>query len=390
MKKKIICSILTLIMMLCIVCPAAYAETEDALAIQSKSVLLMELESGTVLYEKNADEMLRPASVTKVMTLLLIFEALERGDIALDDTVVVTEHAASMGGSQCFFEAGEEQTVQDMIKCIEVASGNDAAVAMAEHLAGSEAAFVQKMNERAKELGMEHTHFDNACGLEVETHLTSARDIAIMSRQLLLYHPDILTYSTIWMDSITHKTRRGELQFDLANTNKFLNLYTGANGLKTGYTSQAKYCMSATATRDGVTLIAVVMGAETKEIRNSEAMKLLDYGFAQCRPYVDTEVVPEDLQIPVQNGTCKSVTVKPVEQHTITLVATNPDQIEKQVIAYENLKAPIQEGDAVGVVQYSCNGTCISEVILYAERSVPKLDLKYSLSEIAGRIFMAK
>ena len=300
------------------------------------------------------------------------------------------EHAASMGGSQCFFEAGEEQTVQDMIKCIEVASGNDAAVAMAEHLAGSEAAFVQKMNERAKELGMEHTHFDNACGLEVETHLTSARDIAIMSRQLLLYHPDILTYSTIWMDSITHKTRRGESQFDLANTNKFLNLYTGANGLKTGYTSQAKYCMSATATRDGVTLIAVVMGAETKEIRNSEAMKLLDYGFAQCRPYVDTEVVPEDLQIPVQNGTCKSVTVKPVEQHTITLVATNPDQIEKQVIAYENLKAPIQEGDAVGVVQYSCNGTCISEVILYAERSVPKLDLKYSLSEIAGRIFMAK
>ena len=327
MKKKIICAILTLIMMLCIVCPAAYAETEDALAIQSKSVLLMELESGTVLYEKNADEMLRPASVTKVMTLLLIFEALERGDIALDDTVVVTEHAASMGGSQCFFEAGEEQTVQDMIKCIEVASGNDAAVAMAEHLAGSEAAFVQKMNERAKELGMEHTHFDNACGLEVETHLTSARDIAIMSRQLLLYHPDILTYSTIWMDSITHKTRRGESQFDLANTNKFLNLYTGANGLKTGYTSQAKYCMSATATRDGVTLIAVVMGAETKEIRNSEAMKLLDYGFAQCRPYVDTEVVPEDLQIPVQNGTCKSVTVKPVEQHTITLVATNPDQL---------------------------------------------------------------
>ena len=217
MKKKIICAILTLIMMLCIVCPAAYAETEDALAIQSKSVLLMELESGTVLYEKNADEMLRPASVTKVMTLLLIFEALERGDIALDDTVVVTEHAASMGGSQCFFEAGEEQTVQDMIKCIEVASGNDAAVAMAEHLAGSEAAFVQKMNERAKELGMEHTHFDNACGLEVETHLTSARDIAIMSRQLLLYHPDILTYSTIWMDSITHKTRRGESQFDLAN-----------------------------------------------------------------------------------------------------------------------------------------------------------------------------
>lgn len=363
---------------------------DDPLSIRSKSVLLMELESGTVLYEKNADEMLRPASVTKIMTLLLIFEALERGDITLEDTVVVTEHAASMGGSQCFFEAGEEQTVQDMIKCIEVASGNDAAVAMAEHLAGSETAFVQKMNDRAKELGMEHTHFDNACGLEVETHLTSARDIAIMSRQLLLYHPDILTYSTIWMDSITHKTRRGESRFDLANTNKFLNLYTGANGLKTGYTSQAKYCMSATATRDGVTLIAVVMGADTKEIRNSEAMKLLDYGFAQCRSYVDMDVLPETLYIPVQKGTSKSVAVKPVEQHTITLAAINPDQIEKQVIAYENLKAPIREGDAVGVVQYLYNGNCISEVVLYAEQTVPKLDMKYSLAEIAGRIFMAK
>lgn len=366
------------------------AVNEDVLSIQSKSVLLMELESGTILYEKQADEELRPASVTKIMTLLLIFEAIERGEVKLFDTVVVSEHAASMGGSQCFFEAGETQTVEDMIKCIEVASGNDAAVAMAEHISGSESAFVQKMNERAKELGMEHTHFDNACGLEVETHLTSARDIAIMSRQLLLYHPDILSYSTIWMDSITHKTKRGESRFDLANTNKFLNLYTGANGLKTGYTSQAKYCMSATATRNGVTLIAVVMGAETKELRNSEAMKLLDYGFAQCKTYTDTEVIPEDFYVPVEKGVEKTIPIKPIEKYSITLVSTNPDQVQKEVIAYKNLCAPVSEGDAVGVVQYSCNGEYIGEVLLYASKSIPKIDMKYSLSDIAGRIFMVK
>ena len=362
----------------------------DELCMQTKSAILMELESGTVLYEKNADEMLRPASVTKIMTLLLIFEAIERGEISLDDTVVVSEHAASMGGSQCFFEAGETQTVQDMIKCIEVASGNDAAVAMAEHLAGSEAAFVQRMNERAKELGMEHTHFENACGLEVPTHQISAKDIALMSRQLVLYHPDILTYSTIWMDSITHKTKRGESRFDLANTNKFLNLYAGANGLKTGYTSQAKYCMAATATREGVTLIAVVMGAETKELRNKQAMQLLDYGFAQCSTYVDTDVVPDKLEIPVRNGIYKTISVKPVEQHTITLAAIKPEQVEKKLSVYQNLKAPVAEGDAVAQIQYMYQGTCIGEVVLYAEHAVPKLDIKYSFSEISGRIFMAK
>lgn len=399
--KRIIGLLLTIVLLWVSLCPEkrccaeirfedAKTSQEDVLAMESRSVLLMELESGTVLYEKNADERLRPASVTKIMTLLLIFEAMERGELSLSDTVTVTEHAASMGGSQCFFEAGEQQSVQDMIKCIEVASGNDAAVAMAEHIAGSEAAFVAKMNERAEELGMEHTHFENACGLEAESHLTSARDIAQMSRQLLLYHPEITEYSTIWMDSITHKTRRGESRFDLANTNKFLNLYTGANGLKTGYTSQAKYCMSATATREGVTLIAVVMGAETKELRNKEAMKLLDYGFSLCKPYVDSAVVPEDFAVPVKNGVETEVSVKKVEEHAITLINGKPEQIEKEVIAYENLTAPVYEGDAVGVVQYSCNGAFLGEVLLYAEKTVEKMDMKYSLSEVGRRIFMAK
>lgn len=391
MKKRILVWLLAMTFFLpwCNVQEYIKAE-EPVLDITARSVILMELNSGTVLYEQNADEMLRPASVTKIMTLLLIFEAIERGEIGYEDIVTVTEHAASMGGSQCFFEAGEQQTVRDMIKCIEVASGNDAAVAMAEFLEGSEAAFVEKMNTRAKELGMENTHFDNACGLEVETHLTSARDIAIMSRQLLLYHPEILEFSTIWMDSIIHKTKRGESRFDLANTNKFLNLYTGANGLKTGYTSQAKYCMSATATRNGVTLVAVVMGAETKDVRNSEAMKLLDYGFSKCTQYVDTNVVPDDLVIPVAKGIKQDVSVKKVEEHAITLVQKSPDKIEKQVIPYQNLKAPIYEGDAVGVIQYAYDGAYIGEVILYASEDVPALNMKYSLSDVAGRIFMVK
>ena len=391
MKKRILVWLLAMTFFLPWCNVQAYIKAEEpVLDITARSVILMELNSGTVLYEQNADEMLRPASVTKIMTLLLIFEAIERGEIGYEDIVTVTEHAASMGGSQCFFEAGEQQTVRDMIKCIEVASGNDAAVAMAEFLEGSEAAFVEKMNTRAKELGMENTHFDNACGLEVETHLTSARDIAIMSRQLLLYHPEILEFSTIWMDSIIHKTKRGESRFDLANTNKFLNLYTGANGLKTGYTSQAKYCMSATATRNGVTLVAVVMGAETKDVRNSEAMKLLDYGFSKCTQYVDTNVVPDDLVIPVAKGIKQDVSVKKVEEHAITLVQKSPDKIEKQVIPYQNLKAPIYEGDAVGVIQYAYDGAYIGEVILYASEDVPALNMKYSLSDVAGRIFMVK
>ena len=391
MKKRILVWLLAMTFFLPWCNVQAYIKAEEpVLDITARSAILMELNSGTVLYEQNADEMLRPASVTKIMTLLLIFEAIERGEIGYEDIVTVTEHAASMGGSQCFFEAGEQQTVRDMIKCIEVASGNDAAVAMAEFLEGSEAAFVEKMNTRAKELGMENTHFDNACGLEVETHLTSARDIAIMSRQLLLYHPEILEFSTIWMDSIIHKTKRGESRFDLANTNKFLNLYTGANGLKTGYTSQAKYCMSATATRNGVTLVAVVMGAETKDVRNSEAMKLLDYGFSKCTQYVDTNVVPDDLVIPVAKGIKQDVSVKKVEEHAITLVQKSPDKIEKQVIPYQNLKAPIYEGDAVGVIQYAYDGAYIGEVILYASEDVPALNMKYSLSDVAGRIFMVK
>lgn len=365
-------------------------ENEDPVAISSKSAILIELNSGKVIYEKNAEELLRPASVTKVMTLLLIFEAMDAGKFGYDDTVTISEHAASMGGSQCFFESGEQQTVRDMIKCIEIASGNDAAVAMAEYVAGSEEAFVALMNQRAKELGMEHTHFDNACGLEVETHLTCAKDIAIMSRQLIKYHPEILEFSTIWMDSITHKTKRGESRFDLANTNKFLNLYTGANGLKTGYTSQAKYCMSASACRNDIQLIAVIMGAETKDIRNQEAMKLLDYGFAKCKNYTDQNPLGEQKEFQVKNGTASGVRLKDTGEYTITMVDMDENKLEKQILPYKELNAPIYKGDAVGVVQYAYEGELLSEFILYADEDIPKNNMKYSFSRIMSRLFMVK
>lgn len=368
----------------------AAADAGALLELQSQSAILMEVSSGQIICEKNPDEQLRPASVTKVMTLLLIFEELDAGNMSLDDIVTVTEHAASMGGSQCFFEAGEQQTVKDMIKCIEVASGNDAAVAMAEHIAGSEQAFVDMMNSRAQELGMVNTHFENACGLEAEGHLTTARDIAIMSRELLLNHPEIKEYSTIWMDSIIHRTARGESQFDLANTNKFLNQYTGATGLKTGYTSQAKYCMSASASRNGVELVAVIMGAETKEIRNSEACKLLDYGYSRCKTYTDTDVLPDDFKVEVLRGTEKYIPYLDCESHEIVLVDKNPEEVEKQVIAYTNLEAPIHEGDIIGAVQYSYQGNLIDEVHIYAACDIEELSFLYSLKQISGKLFMAK
>ena len=358
--------------------------------IKSKSAILIEASTGEVIYEKNADEKLKPASVTKVMTLLLIFEALDAGDITYEDVVTISEHAASMGGSQCFFEAGEEQSVRDMIKCIEIASGNDAAVAMAEYIAGSESAFVEMMNERASELGMINTNFVNACGLDDDNHYTCARDIGIMSRELIVNHPDIVDFSTIWMDYIIHKTGRGESRFDLANTNKFLNMYNGATGLKTGYTSQAKYCMSATATRDGISLITVIMGADTKEIRNSEACKLLDYGFAKCDLYVDDNVMPSKYEVEVANGETDKVTGYCENTNEIVLIDKNVEGVEKKIVKYNNIKAPIYKDDIIGCVQYSYEGNVIDEVFIYANENVEKVTYKNTLFNMLGRIFMVK
>ncbi len=393
---KVICCIMTLVVFV-ITCYISitgstirvYGENNiDALPdLQSPSCIVIEATTGTVLYEKNADERREPASVTKVMTLLLIFEAIDNGQYGLDDIVTISEHAASMGGSQCFFECGEQQTVEDMIKCIIIASGNDAAVAMGEYTAGSEDAFVAKMNERAKELGMENTNFVNACGLDAEGHVTSSRDIAIMSRELTVNHPEIFDYSTIWMDSIIHKTARGESRFDLTNTNKFLNQYTGATGLKTGFTNTAKYCMSATASRNGIDLIAVVMGAETKEIRNSEACRLLDYGYSVCTIYKDENILDVNT-VEIENGEKKTVKIKSDDVFTgVLLNGENATDVKKELVYYDDIKAPLKKDDIIGCMKYTVNGRSIGAIDICADEDIREMTLGFSIKKIFSMHF---
>lgn len=263
------------------------AIVNSQMELDTPSAVLIEGSTGTVLYEKNKDEKLKPASVTKIMTLLLIFEAIDSGQISLIDDVTVSDHAASMGGSQVFLEPYEVQNVETMIKCISIASANDASVAMAEHIAGSEEEFVARMNARAKELGMNNTNFINCSGLDADNHYTTAYDIAIMSKELVTRFPQISNYSTVWMDTFVHTTRKGRTEFGLTNTNKLIKSYNGITGLKTGSTSQAKYCLSATARRNNMDLIAVIMAAPDTKTRFREAAKLLNYGFANYSIYVD-------------------------------------------------------------------------------------------------------
>ena len=274
----------------------------NSLNISSKSAVLIENNNGRILYSKNKDKEMIPASITKIMTLNLIFDALESGKIKLDDEVSTSEYAASMGGSQVFLEPGEIQTVDTMIKCISISSANDAAVSMAEYIAGSETDFVKMMNKKAHKLGMKHSNFKNCNGLDDSIksgHFSSAYDVALMSRELITKHPQISKYSTAWMDTITHKTRNGEKEFGLTNTNKLIRTYNGITGLKTGSTSKAKYCLSATAKRNGISLTAVVMAAPDPKKRFSEAASLLDYGFSLCKNYSEktSKIIPETLKI---------------------------------------------------------------------------------------------
>lgn len=392
MRKRIWAWICIFFMLIC--CPkftaCAKENKAEDISINAKSAILVESTTGMILYEKNADEKLKPASVTKIMTLLLIFDEIKAGNINYEDIVTVSEHAASMGGSQCFFEAGEEQTVKDMIKCIEVASGNDAAVAMAEFVGGSESAFVNMMNEKAAELGMENTNFENACGLDSDNHYTSARDISIMTRELVVKHPEIYEYSNIWMDYIIHKTKRGEKRFDLVNTNKFINMYTGATGLKTGYTSTAKYCMSATAARNEINLIAVIMGADTKEIRNGEACRLLDYGFSKCALYKDDKVLDEELKISVKGAGQKSIKYKMPDQISFVADKSTIDKIEKSVNVYDDIAAPVKEGDCLGKIEYKVGDTCIYSMEIAAAEDVKPLTFFDRFVGILKNIFMLR
>ena len=368
------------------------ADVKDSLGLESPSALLMELSSGKVLYEKDADSKRRPASVTKLMTMLLAFEKIDSGAIKLEDTITVSEHAASMGGSQVYLEPGEQQTVNDILKCMIVSSANDAAVAMAEFIGGTEPDFVNMMNDKAASLGMTGTHFENACGLEAEGHLMTSRDIAILSRELLLKHPSVTDYTTIWMDTITHHTARGDSEFGLANTNKFLKKYEGANGLKTGYTSVAGFSMSATATRNGTTLIAVVMGSKTKDIRYKDAATLLDYGFNNCRPYSDDNVLSDNIsddnilkegkEILVVNGTKNNVGVNAEKSFkTVLLGEEAAEDITKKLELVDN-EAPIKKGEIVAKVIYEQGGNEIGSVNIIASEDVSEQKYKNILQKL--------
>ena len=339
-----------------------------ALSISAPSVLLMEAETGTILYQKNEHDSRPPASVTKIMTLNLIFDAIDKKQIALTDEVTVSESAAAMGGSQVFLEAGEIQTVETLIKCISVASANDACVAMAEHICGSEEEFVSQMNQKAAELGMKDTHFANCCGLEADGHVTSAYDIALMSRELIIKHPQIHDYCTIWMENIIHNTRRGAQEFGLANTNKLLKQYPYATGLKTGYTSVAKFCISATAEKDGIKLIAAIMAAPDKNKRTQDAQTLLNYGFTACRVYKD-ENPPKLPVLTVKQGSADHVPL--VYETKMSYVSTTGEdlsQITKKIKLPKSAAAPVKKGDVAGKVAYYLGDKKLGHVnILYAE-----------------------
>ncbi len=330
-----------------------------------RSAILMEAETGTVLMEHNADEALPPASVTKIMTLLLVMEAIDMGALHLEDTLTCSPNAASMGGSQVYLEPGETMTVDDLIKCVVISSANDAAVMLAEGVAGSEEAFVAKMNRRAEELGMRNTVFENTNGLDdtATRHLTSARDIAIMSRELIK-HQRILEYSGIWMDTI----RGGS--FGLTNTNRLIRFYPGATGLKTGSTSRARFCMSATALRDGMHLICVVMGAETRDIRNSTAAQLLDWGFANFALY--TDVAGEAGEVSVRGGTQGSVTAVS-DSFSAVVPRGGESRVERRVELAPAVEAPVAAGDVVGSIKYVLGDEILGESVLRSTVEVPKI-----------------
>lgn len=340
--------------------------------ISAPSAVLMEASTGTVIYEKDADTARPPASVTKVMTMLLIFDALEAGSIHLEDEVTTSEYAASMGGSQVFLEPGEIQTVDTMLKCIAVASANDACVAMAEYICGSEEEFVRKMNERAKGLGMDNTNFVNCNGLDAEGHVTSARDIALMSRELIAKYPQIHDYSMIWMENITHNTSKGTSEFGLTNTNKLVRQYEYATGLKTGSTGEAKFCVSATGEKNGIEMIAVVMGAETSKERFADAVKLLNHGFGKCQLYTD-ESAPDVQSTDVEGGVREYVSVeRPGAFSYLDMTGANLAEVEKRTEMNENLSAPLKKGDVIGYIVYSIDGREIGRAELTAGEAVEK------------------
>lgn len=351
--------------------------------VSAPSYIVMEASTGQVICEQDAETRRSPASITKIMTLLVVFDHLKSGRIHLDDLVSTSAYAKSMGGSQVFLEEGETQTLDTMIKCITVSSGNDASVAVAEYIAGSEGEFVKLMNEKAESLGMQNTHFEDCCGLtESDNHYTSAKDVAIMSRELITKHPEIFKYSGIWMEDIEHHTAQGTSTFTLSSTNKLLKQYEWATGLKTGSTSKALYCLSATANKDGMELIAVILAAPSGKDRFADAITLLNYGYSVSAMYTDENKDPLPAQR-VEGGVEEQVNlVFEGPFHYLDTAGNNLSEIEKEISLPEVVPAPIAEGDAIGEAVYKLNGERIGSVSILAAKSVEEagyLDYLYKI-----------
>lgn len=353
----------------------------QTLEINAKSAILLEPHTGTILYEMNADEILPPASITKIMSLLLVMEAIDRGDLALEDVVNTSEHAASMGGSQIWLEPGEGMTVDDMLKATVIASANDATVALGEAIAGSEEGFVAMMNERASKLGMNNTTFINCTGLDADGHLTTAHDVAVMSAELIK-HPLIKNYSTVWMDSL----RNGESE--LVNTNKLVRFYNGTTGLKTGTTSSAGYCLSATAERDGMELVAVIMNGASSNDRFNGAKKLLDYGFANYNFKKILPEIKEPLTVPIINGTQKTANCKADGSLNLLLKKSDSAKITQNVNMPKSLNAPIKKGDVIGSIDVFSGETALGSIDITAAEDIRKLSFGIVLGWILDGLFV--
>ena len=380
--KRFLLLLLTAALLVPNVHAAPEGEASGVLDLTAASAVLVEKETGRLLYEKDARRPLEPASVTKIMTLLLIMEAIDSGRISPEDTVTVSAYAAGMGGSQVYLKEGEQMPVSELVKCITVVSGNDAAVAMAEYLSGSEAAFAAEMNLRARQLGMEDTNFVNCTGLPVQGHLTTAYDISLMSRELILNHPSIRQYTTIWMDSI----RGGE--FGLTNTNRLVRFYQGTTGLKTGSTDSALYCMSATAERDGMELIAVVMKSPTSADRFEDAKVLLDYGFAN---YCLADVYPEAPLAPVDVllGECGQIQPQLARSCRVLVRRGEEGLIETRLTLAQNLEAPVEEGQTVGQLEVLVGGELRDSIPIVSAQGVERLTLPGIFLRMFRRLTMA-
>ena len=380
--KKICALILILVLAVSLIIPISAQDNvkpQSQIELNAKSAVLMDVNTGTVIYEMNKDEKRSPASVTKIMTLLLVFEALEEGRIKYEDMVSVSENASSMGGSQIFLEPGETMSVNDLIKSVVIASANDAAVALAEYVEGSEEAFVYSMNKRARELGMNNTYFENATGLDDDTttHLTTAYDIAIMSKELLS-HEKIMEYTTIWMDTV----RNGE--FGLSNTNKLIRFYSGATGLKTGSTSKAGFCISASAKRDDLHLVAVIMGSDSSTERNNSAKKLLDYGFANyeiCK--IDGAEIDS---VKIENSTVDKIKVK-YENFEALVPKGTKNKVHYEIDIDEEIAAPLKKGSTVGRIKYILNGEVIGENDIISLDDAEKIYFLWYLLDVLKNLY---